>query len=490
MTTPASPQSPGSPQQLPGDEGYQPVRRDEGEPLVPRPVVAAPQPVGITMQPPRRGIPMQFDDGPGRTGDEPDAEDEDTRDEDARGEHAAEDAGRPAEPAAEHHARDTSDADDPDQPGPAASAPSPDDTGERPEQQPTTGEHDAPAPDQPAATTPPASPPPTAERAPAVSPYARPADGAEPAERPRRTDIDPGNRITAGELVDKLSEPPAPKASRGWRAMFNLGPSAKERAEMDDLTTLRRSFERPITIMVANPKGGVGKTPLSLLLAATFGTARGGGVVAWDNNELRGTMPDRSVSEHRLNVRDLLAGSQRLRASESGFTDVAKLLNHQTSGNFHTLGSTQASGQAISRGEFETVHEILGRFFELIVVDTGNNEAAPNWLAAADTADCLVVPTKWRKDSLIPAARMLESMQDINPELLDRTLVVATNAPAEAQKESRKAAAQWFGSRHQVLEIPTDPHIAEGDVLDYEKLQPETRRAVQVVAAAIIKLLG
>jgi hypothetical protein len=49
-------------------------------------------------------------------------------------------------------------------------------------------------------------------------------------------------------------------------------------------------FGRPVSFVVANPKGGAGKTPVTLLLAGAFGVARGGGVLAWDNNELRGTM--------------------------------------------------------------------------------------------------------------------------------------------------------------------------------------------------------
>jgi Mrp family chromosome partitioning ATPase len=49
-------------------------------------------------------------------------------------------------------------------------------------------------------------------------------------------------------------------------------------------------FGRPVSFVVAIPKGGAGKTPVTLLLAGAFGVARGGGVLAWDNNELRGTM--------------------------------------------------------------------------------------------------------------------------------------------------------------------------------------------------------
>ena len=66
-------------------------------------------------------------------------------------------------------------------------------------------------------------------------------------------------------------------------------------------------FGRPVSFVVANPKGGAGKTRVTLSLGGALGVARGGGVLAWDNNELRGTM--NLCSEHHgstATVRDFL----------------------------------------------------------------------------------------------------------------------------------------------------------------------------------------
>ena len=65
-------------------------------------------------------------------------------------------------------------------------------------------------------------------------------------------------------------------------------------------------FGRPVSFVVANPKGGAGKTPVTLLLAGAFGVARGGGVLAWDNNELRGTMNRAASITAPATVRDFL----------------------------------------------------------------------------------------------------------------------------------------------------------------------------------------
>ncbi|WP_425307716.1 hypothetical protein AADG42_02830 [Ammonicoccus fulvus] len=295
----------------------------------------------------------------------------------------------------------------------------------------------------------------------------------------------PDRRYSANDLLEQLTPTAPARATRGLRGMLGMKPSQRESDELRDLQSIKTVFKRPVTVMVANPKGGSGKTPVSVLLAAAFGQIRGGGVVAWDNNELRGTLPDRTDSPHRRNIHDLLESLDQLRWSTSQFTDLAHFLNRQDSGNFYTLGSAQEAGHVVTGQNFRQVHELFGRYFQVVVVDTGNNEAAPNWTAAAGEADCLVVPTKWRKDSLIPAARMLESLQDTNPGLLQRTVIAATNGPADSQKTVKSNAASWFGSSHPIVEVPMDPHIAEGGQIDYALLKDSTRRASLRLAAEV-----
>lgn len=321
--------------------------------------------------------------------------------------------------------------------------------------------------------------------------FRRPTEAQRPTIRVRPRDTQPPlgesleERRSANDLIEQLANHNPPRATKGWRALFGLKPSTKEMDEARDLAVIKTQFRRPVTVLVANPKGGSGKTPTSVLLGGAFGLNRGGGVVVWDNNELRGTLPDRTFSPHRRNIHDLLTSLEQLRWSTSQFTDLIHFLNHQDNGNYYTLGSAQDAGHVVTGQSFRQVHELFARYFQIIIVDTGNNEAAPNWTAAAGEADCLVVPTKWRKDSLIPAARMLESLQDTNPELLQRTVIAATNGPQDIQQDARDSGSSWFGSNHPIVDIPVDPHIATGGVIDHSLLSEETHRAGLRLAAEV-----
>ena len=59
----------------------------------------------------------------------------------------------------------------------------------------------------------------------------------------------------------------------------------------------------------------------------------------------------------------------------------------------------------------------------VMVVDTGNNMRAENWLAAADAADLLVVTSTVREDTGYSGLWMLDALQDAD------AVIVATHWP-------------------------------------------------------------
>jgi len=302
--------------------------------------------------------------------------------------------------------------------------------------------------------------------------------GPHPPTAPRRA---------ISDLVAALDKDPVVQAT-GWRKLFHLGPSKTDLAMAEDEKFLRAQFPRPVMVAVATPKGGAGKTPTAIGMAAAFGMARGSGVVAWDNNELRGTLADRTFSAHRNTVVDMLAHSESLLRPDTRVADIQAMLNYQSSGQFWVLGSSQEAGQAVSGEQFATVREILSRFFSILIVDTGNNEVAPNWVETVINADVLVIPVKWRKDNIVPAARMIETLTEQGRDIINRIIVVGTNGPGELMPTIQTSVADWF-QPSPIVEIPTDPHIAEGAEIDWQRLQPATRRAYQSLGATVAKTI-
>lgn len=311
-----------------------------------------------------------------------------------------------------------------------------------------------------------------------------------PAQRSATPDRSGEAGYATDDLVTMLQPSAPPRARRGWRAFFHLPPSQREQREFAQLDSVRSQFARPVTLMIANPKGGTGKTPISLLLAGEFGEARGGGVVVIDNNENRGTAAFRSYFPHRRTVADLLDHADELEKPEAQFTDLAYFLAHQTTGKYYVLASDESVTRELDEQLFARVHRILSRFFAVIIIDSGNNELASNWLAALDVADGLIVPTQWRQDHVVTANKMLKTLRDRQHPVLARTMIIGTNAPAAEQATPKKAAYEWFSGQHhlQVVEIPTDPHIHEGGVLDRAKMSAKTRRAA-LAAASVASFL-
>lgn len=323
-----------------------------------------------------------------------------------------------------------------------------------------------------------------------ASPPEHPGDGAErpgPATQPSQG-YDSAHVMQRIVPVTRI-----PKATRGWRGLLGIGPSTREREERADREAACQTFGRPVTVVVADPRGGSGKTTTSILLAGAFGNARGGGVLVLENHELRGTMHLRTDAQGKdRTIRDLL-GAQNYR-SPSGevvrIGDLSAYVRHQVSGQFDVIVSETKRDRALTREEFESVHDLGSRFYSVIIVDTANDESAENWRAAVHRADALVVPLKWRNDYSLPAIEMLEELQAAeDPQLrglLARTVVVASHNHGDLDLRCQQHLKPYFLQRTKaVVEIAPDSHIAEGNVIEHDQLGAACRRQAERLAAEV-----
>jgi len=304
-------------------------------------------------------------------------------------------------------------------------------------------------------------------------------------------DSGPAGPLSTGLLVHHHVPRELRPARWGWRSWLRVPPGPAEQLHRARVSTVRRPLTGPRTVVVVNPKGGAGKTPAALLLAATLGAHRGS-ALAWDNNETRGTLGLRALAHPDTNrtVWDLLADVDHFQTMKARIGDLAAYTRPQGEARFDVLASDgdPARMAQVDAGEFRRIREVLARFYGVIVIDTGNNVRASNWQAAVDAADALVLVSSYQADTAETAGWVLDHLRSTGRgRLADHAVTVLTAArPAVDPAVRRELVAHYSGVTRAVVEIPYDPVIATGQTLDLYALHRRTREAWLAAAAAVV----
>lgn len=295
-------------------------------------------------------------------------------------------------------------------------------------------------------------------------------------------------------LTHQQDEEPATQGFRGLltRIGIRVGPSESERAERADERAVSQHWPGPRTISMVNGKGGAGKTPSTVLLAAVFAQFGGAGVVTWDNNQTRGTLGWRTEQgPHESTLLDLLPQTDRLLGPSAQAADLARYVHHQTRDRFDVLRSkpiAMANEQRIEPQDVDAIHSVLSKYYRMILIDSGNDESDPMWQRMIDLTDQLVVATTTRDDHAEAGALLLEALSTRDGRsayLAQQAVVVVSQADQkEPASELEKVADGYRSLARAVVTIPFDPAMVDGH-LRYGALRPETRRAWLAAAAAV-----
>ena len=259
------------------------------------------------------------------------------------------------------------------------------------------------------------------------------------------------------------------------------------------VAALRREFGKPRVIAFANPKGGVHKTTATVLCAATIGSARGHGVLAWDDNELRGTLGLRAGSaRHARTIRHMIADLTMIEAAVgSELTErLDDYLRHAADGSYDVLAGEESPrfAQRLDPHTVRRVLEVLSRTHDVICIDTGNNVESPNWQTVLQAADQLVVTTVPREDAAFTADWMLDLLHDMGMGQLVEQAVTVLSCPTPKPSPLLQDLRQHFAGRtRSVAVVPYDPSLESGSSIEYTALQPGTRRAWLEAAAVIVE---
>jgi MinD-like ATPase involved in chromosome partitioning or flagellar assembly len=259
------------------------------------------------------------------------------------------------------------------------------------------------------------------------------------------------------------------------------------------VAVMRRKLGKPRVLAFANPKGGVHKTTATVLAAATIGSVRGRGVLAWDDNELRGTLGLRAGSaRHARTIKHLLADLMTIenRHGDALLQELDGYLRHASDGSYDVLAGEENPrfAQRLDQETVRRVLDLLRRTHDVICVDTGNNVESVNWQTVMRQADQLVITTVPREDAAFTADWMLDVLDESGMGDLVANAVTLISCPSPGPLPMLDDFAKHFATRTRAVAIvPYDPALEVGSSIEYSDLQQETRTAWLKAASVMIE---
>ncbi len=156
----------------------------------------------------------------------------------------------------------------------------------------------------------------------------------------------------------------------------------------------------------------------------------------------------------------------------------------------HVLGGEPASGprRVLDPAIYREATRRLDRHFTISVIDCGSTMDAPLTQEVLRDLDALIVVSSPWADGASAAARTLEWLADHGlTTLLTNSLVVLNDSDGHADKRTRALLAREFVDHGRpVIEVPFDPHLRPGGVIDVNgEMAPATRRKFLEVTATI-----
>jgi len=307
----------------------------------------------------------------------------------------------------------------------------------------------------------------------------------------------PGSLPPPGVWSDVAFAPPGRtgqslRADRGWRRIVEMitfglvrpGPSAAQREEVQFEAAIRIVLHGNHKVGVLG-KGGVGKTSVAASVGSIFAELRRQDrVVAVDADTAFGRLASRIDPESTNSFWDLTADKHL-----HSYADVMARVGRNTAG-LHVLGGEPAAGprRVLDPAIYREAALRLDRHFAISVIDCGSTMDAPVTQEVLRDLDALIVVSSPWADGASAAAKTMDWLADHNLRgLLQRTIVVLNDSDGHADKRTRSLLAREFINHGQpVVEVPFDPHLRPGGVIDVStEMAPPTRLRFLQIAATV-----
>lgn len=271
---------------------------------------------------------------------------------------------------------------------------------------------------------------------------------------------------------------------------WNLGPGAKQRQEDELARRISRQLQGSYNTAVLSLKGGIGKTSTTVGVGLTLAEYRGDAPCAIDANPDSGDLVERALGEgiyqqaSPRTITDLLKNIE----SVDSLTALARYMHH--AGRLHLIAGEQDPevSDSLTAEEYLRIRKLVSSYYSVALTDCGTGVTHNAMSGILQSADNLVIAAGYAVSGAKRARSTLHWLASHGYEDLARNAIVVITDKDEVSSRVDKDAIEEHlaGICRELIAVPHDRGVADGDLVTLDVLKPETRRAYKEIAAAIV----
>jgi MinD-like ATPase involved in chromosome partitioning or flagellar assembly len=289
-----------------------------------------------------------------------------------------------------------------------------------------------------------------------------------------------------------------PRPKKGFRGFlyratggaWNLGPSAQEREEDELAKRISRQLQGSFNTAVLSLKGGIGKTSTTVGVGLTLAEFRGDPPCAIDANPDSGDLVERALGEgiYQKTTPRTITDLLRNIDSVDSLTELSRYMHH--SGRLHLIAGEQDPevSDSLTAEEYLRIRKLISSYYSVALTDCGTGVTHNAMKGILQSADNLIIAAGYAVSGAKRARSTLQWLAGHGYEELARNAIVVITDKDEVSNRVDKDAIEEHlaGMCRELIAVPHDRGVADGDLVTLDHLKPETRRAYKEIAAAIV----
>ncbi|MFJ6299941.1 MinD/ParA family ATP-binding protein [Pseudarthrobacter oxydans] len=333
-----------------------------------------------------------------------------------------------------------------------------------------------------------------------------PAPSAAPSQTPafRRSRPNVADAIAESPMPDFISSPglfvkaQKPRPVGGIRGAiysitggaWNLGPNSKQRQEEELGRRISRQLQGSYNTAILSLKGGIGKTSTTVGVGLTLAEYRGDAPCAIDANPDSGDLVERALGEgiyqqsSPRTITDLLENIESI----DSLTALSRYMHH--AGRLHLIAGEQDPevSDSLTAEEYLRIRKLISAYYSVALTDCGTGVTHNAMRGILQSADNLVIAAGYAVSGAKRARSTLQWLASHGYEDLARNAIVVITDKDEVSSRVDKDAIEEHlaGICRELIAVPHDRGVADGDLVTLDVLRPDTRRAYKEIAAAIV----